>query len=211
MNTLTNSKPVVLLTLIALVSAATLSRIEYTTRERVAENELAYKSQQLRAVLAETNYDNEPWSSGIDIVDTTGKPLTVYPVMANTTLAAIVIETADNRGYVAPIKLLTAIAMSEAQPTIIGVRVAAHRETPGLGDKIEATRSDWILQFAGRSLTDPAAEGWATRKDGGNFDQLSGATVTSRAVINGVNKSLAMLTANQQAIDQAIDEQLATD
>jgi len=201
MSGLTHAKPVLLLTLIALVSIAVLSRIEYTTRERVAENELAYKSEQLRAVLAETSYDNEPWSSAIDITDAAGKPITVYPVTAHKKLIAWVIETAGTRGYVAPIKLLTAVNTSEASPTIIGVRIAAHRETPGLGDKIEAARSDWILQFAGRSLNDPAPDRWTTRKDGGDFDQISGATVTSRAVISGVRKSLTTLANNQQAIE----------
>ena len=135
------------------------------------------------------------------MLDTAGKPITIYPVVAANTLVAMVLETNDTQGYVAPIRLLTAIQMNTAgEPTIIGVRVSAHRETPGLGDKIEITRSDWLRQFAGRSLNAMATEGWAIRKDGGGFDQISGATVTSRAVVAGVNRTLETLANNQQAI-----------
>jgi len=66
------------------------------------------------------------------------------------------------------------------------VRVLAHRETPGLGDVIEADRSDWIRGFAGRALGDPPLSAWALRRDGGAFDQFTGATITPRAVVRAV-------------------------
>ena len=74
--------------------------------------------------------------------------------------------------------------------TVTGARVVQHRETPGLGDPIEARRSDWIEGFDGRSLGDPPAPEWTVRKDGGAFDQFTGATITPRAVVSAVRRAL---------------------
>ena len=73
---------------------------------------------------------------------------------------------------------------------MLGVRVSMHRETPGLGDAIEIQRSDWVLGFDGRSLDDPEPERWAVRRDGGAFDQLTGATITPRTVVKAVKNAL---------------------
>ena len=69
-----------------------------------------------------------------------------------------------------------------------------HKETPGLGDKIEAEKNDWILGFNGKSLQNPADTGWAVRKDGGEFDQFTGATITPRAVVKAVKRTLDVVT-----------------
>jgi Na+-translocating ferredoxin:NAD+ oxidoreductase subunit G len=73
---------------------------------------------------------------------------------------------------------------------VLGMRVLEHRETPGLGDVIEERRSDWIRGFDGRSLGDPPPDRWAVRRDGGDFDQFTGATVTPRAIVSAVRKAL---------------------
>ena len=78
----------------------------------------------------------------------------------------------------------------DADGVVLGVRTVAHRETPGLGDDIEAGRSDWNTRFQCRALGDPPAAGWAVRKDGGDFDQFAGATVTPRAVVRAVHRAL---------------------
>ena len=87
-----------------------------------------------------------------------------------------------------------------ADGTLAGVRVTAHRETPGLGDGIDAERSDWILQFAGKALDSPASAAWAVRKDGGEFDQFTGATITPRAVVKAVRGTLLYFDANREAV-----------
>ena len=83
---------------------------------------------------------------------------------------------------------------------LAGVRVVGHKETPGLGDAIELSRSDWILQFDGKSLTNPHRDGWAVVKDGGKFDQLTGATITPRAIVKAVHKALTYFANNQQQL-----------
>jgi electron transport complex protein RnfG len=89
--------------------------------------------------------------------------------------------------------------------TLSGVRVLAHRETPGLGDGIEANRSDWILAFTGRSLRDPTAGDWAVRRDGGAFDQLTGATITPRAIVAAVRRVLQYYEAEQAMLFAAVE------
>ncbi|HET8791735.1 MAG TPA: RnfABCDGE type electron transport complex subunit G, partial [Modicisalibacter sp.] len=89
--------------------------------------------------------------------------------------------------YSGDISLLVGI---DANGELTGVRVLSHRETPGLGDKIEVRKSDWITQFAGLSLGNPPIEQWAVKKDGGVFDAFTGATITPRAVIGAIKRSL---------------------
>ena len=86
-------------------------------------------------------------------------------------------------GYSGDIRLLVGV---DKAGKLAGVRVLNHRETPGLGDKIELKKSDWVLSFNGRSLQDPTPENWAVTKDGGEFDTFTGATVTPRAVVESV-------------------------
>jgi electron transport complex protein RnfG len=107
---------------------------------------------------------------------------------------AVVLEAVAPDGYAGEIKLLVGVF---ADGRVSGVRVAAHKETPGLGDYIEIARSDWIRQFDGRSLTAPAADGWRVRKDGGRFDYMAGATITPRAVVKAVHKALEYFARHQ--------------
>ncbi|MGL6314852.1 RnfABCDGE type electron transport complex subunit G [Vibrio sp. WXL103] len=109
---------------------------------------------------------------------------------------------AQQKGYSGPISFLLGV---DATATITGVRVISHSETPGLGDKIELAKSDWILDFNGRSLTNTPA--WAVKKDGGQFDQFTGATITARSMVQGVHNALQAFeshnsTENQEAINE---------
>jgi electron transport complex protein RnfG len=104
--------------------------------------------------------------------------------------SALVLEAVAPDGYSGAIDLLIGV---RADGTISGVRVTAHRETPGLGDRIEVAKSDWIERFAGRSLRNPARAHWQVRRDGGDFDQFAGATVTPRAIVRAVRRALDYL------------------
>jgi electron transport complex protein RnfG len=88
----------------------------------------------------------------------------------------------------------------EYDGTVTGIRILEHRETPGLGDRIVSTRSDWVFQFDGQSLGNPDATGWALKRDGGQFDQLTGASVTPRAVISVVKETLIYFDAHRDEI-----------
>jgi electron transport complex protein RnfG len=100
-------------------------------------------------------------------------------------------------GYAGPIRILIGI---DVTGVVTGVHVLEHRETPGLGDRIESTKSDWVKQFDGRSLADPEPAGWRIRGDGGRFDQLTGASVTPRAIIKAIKETLLYFDAHGDEI-----------
>ncbi len=121
----------------------------------------------------------------------------IYRVYAGQKPVAALFVVSARDGYAGPIRLLVGVAMDGK---VSGVRVLEHRETPGLGDRIETIKSDWVLQFDGHSLRDPEPAAWAIRDDGGQFDQLTGASVTPRAIINAIRQTLTYFEANSVAI-----------
>ena len=125
-------------------------------------------------------------------------PIDVFvPVNGSTPLAAIFASVAPD-GYTAPIYLLIGLSIPSGE--ITGVRVVSHRETPGLGDQIDIQKSDWILQFDGKSVDDPTAEAWAVTKDKGQFDSITGATVTARAVVQAAHNTLLYFDAHRDEL-----------
>jgi len=100
-------------------------------------------------------------------------------------------------GYSGEIAIMMGI---DSSGEILGVRVISHAETPGLGDKIEAAKDNWILGFTGLSLENRTQSQWAVKKDGGEFDQFSGATITPRAVVRAVHKGLQYFNAHREEI-----------
>ncbi|WP_290630485.1 electron transport complex subunit RsxG [Aquisalimonas sp.] len=168
--------------LVALIQQLTTDRIE----ARQAEQTL----QQLEAVLPAGHYTNNPAEDVRRVRDTrlgTEQPLPVYRARRNGEPAALVLTVIAPDGYSGPIELLVAV---DTAGEVLGVRVVDHAETPGLGDAIEARRSDWIDGFRGRSLGDPPRDQWTVRRDGGAFDQFTGATITPRAVTRAVARAL---------------------
>lgn len=115
----------------------------------------------------------------------------------NTDTVGIILPVNIPDGYSGDIQLLVGILQDGS---LSGVRVVSHRETPGLGDKIDLRVSDWILGFNDKSLDNPEASLWAVKKDGGEFDQFVGATITPRAVVNGVRRALEFYQLNREAL-----------
>ena len=186
---------------LAAVCTALVAVTHAVTAPRIAANEQAYLEQSLAPVLEGVPYDGKLSESTIVIPAPNelpgNEPVTVYRVYADARPVAALFVVNARGGFAGPIRLLVGIA---ADGSVTGVRVLEHRETPGLGDLIEAGKSDWILQFTGRSLTDPPAPGWTIRRDGGEFDQLTGASITPRAVIRGIRDTLAYLAENPEIV-----------
>jgi electron transport complex protein RnfG len=151
----------------------------------------AQRLAQLTAVLGGLAYDNDPLADTLPVRDPellgTDEPLVVHRVRLGGRTLAVLLNVVAPDGYSGAIRLLVAVG---AEGRVLGVRVLEHRETPGLGDFIDTRRSDWIHGFDGRSLGDPPAAGWQVRKDGGEFEQFTGATVTPRAVVRAVRNAL---------------------
>ncbi|EDN69660.1 electron transport complex protein RnfG [Beggiatoa sp. PS] len=163
----------------------------HNTAEQIKENERAALLRILNALIPHEQYDNDLFHDVIKIPNDamlgTTEPVTIYRARQSRQPVAAVITTIVPDGYNGRINLLVGI---NYEGILIGVRVVSHRETPGLGDKIELRRSDWILGFNGRSLTNPNATNWKVKQDGGIFDQFTGATITPRAIVKAVYKTL---------------------
>ena len=160
------------------------------TAERIAAQERAAALRAL-AVLLPEGFDNDPDAERV-LVEApawlgSDEAVVIRRARRDGALMAFVIEAVAPDGYNGDIRMLIGI---DARGRVLGVRVTEHRETPGLGDGIEAERGPWAAQFIGRSLEDPQVDAWRVRRDGGGFDQLAGATITPRAVIGAVRRAL---------------------
>lgn len=180
-----------LLGLFAIVGTTMVALIHDATAERIAANHRAFLLKSLHILVPPEQHDNDLFTDVITITHKellgTDKPVRVYRARRNEIPVAVIINSVAPDGYSGSIELLVAIRYDG---TLAGVRVVRHKETPGLGDGIEASRSDWILGFDNRSLTNPEKRGWAVKRDGGIFDQFTGATISPRAIVNAVYRSL---------------------
>lgn len=179
------------LAVIAAICTALVALTFQATRERIAANEKALLEQSLQPALAGTFYDSSVSESRLVLPPPHGlpgnDPAVIYRVFAGSEPVAALFAVTARDGFSGPIRILIGIGVDG---TITGVRILQHRETPGLGDKIESARSDWVFQFDGRRMGDPIATGWAIEVDGGDFDQLTGASVTPRAIIKAIRDTL---------------------
>ena len=189
------------LALIAAVCTTLVAATFQLTRERIAANEKALLEQSLQPALGGVIYDGEVSASRIVLQpphELPGNdPAIIYRVFADNEPVAALLAITARDGFSGPIRILVGV---NVDGTVTGVRILRHIETPGLGDKIESARSDWVLQFDGRSIGDPAASAWAITGDGGEFDQLTGASVTPRAVIKALRDTLLYFEAHRDEI-----------
>lgn len=175
----------------ALVAVSLLALVDLTAAPRIAEAEARDRLQTLQQVLPPGSYDNDllnhTRSIELPAALSAPGPDTIWQARLQDEAVAVILPVRAPDGYSGAIDLLVGIAKSGK---LLGVRVTQHRETPGLGDAIDIARSDWILQFDGRALGQPPLERWKVRKDGGDFDQLTGATITPRAIVKAVRAAL---------------------
>lgn len=191
----------VLLGLFAITGTAVVAFTFEKTKHRIAENERAAIVKSLHALIAPTEHDNDLYTDVIHVKNEdllgTDEPVNVYRArMKNTPVAAILNSVAPD-GYNGSIHLLVAIRYDGS---LAGVRVVKHRETPGLGDGIDIERSNWVLGFNGKSLNNPLEKAWRVKRDGGIFDQLTGATITPRAVVKAVRNTLHYYVNNKNML-----------
>jgi Na+-translocating ferredoxin:NAD+ oxidoreductase subunit G len=178
-----------------------LVAIANLTRERIAHNEQAWIQQHLDALIAPGSYDNDPLTDTISVTSPqllgTTQPVSIYRARRGGTPVAAAIRSVAPDGYRGPIELLVAIARDG---TLIGVQVIRHNETPGLGDAFEKRDPHWLKRFRGLSLTNPPQQRWTVRRDGGEFDAFTGATITPRAIVKAVRRTLEYYQANQDRV-----------
>ena len=189
-----NKTPVFLAALVlssfAVAGVALVAVTHATLDERIMENTRLAMQRKLESIIPAGQSTNDPLEDRILVSDPDrlGAPQTrVYRVRKNGEPVAVILNPVVPDGYAGPIELLVSVL---ADGRLGGVRVLSHHETPGLGDKIEEAKSDWIQEFNGKSLGHPPEEDWAVKRDGGQFDQFTGATITPRAVVAAVKKAL---------------------
>ncbi len=190
-----------LLAIFALICTFIVSLTSYLTKDAIAHQRQLQLERSLNQVIPTRYYNNQLTGNCVLVTNQqylgSTEPKHVYRALFNGSPVAAVIETTAPDGYSGNIDLLVAVTI---EGEVIGVRTLAHQETPGLGDKIEIIKSDWINSLAGHHIEGTDDRRWAVKKDGGMFDQFTGATITPRAVVKSVKNTLMWFEQNQQDI-----------
>lgn len=184
------SKPTLLLAGFAVAGTMLLAGVHSLTAKQIAESERQALLTRINTLVEANRYDNNPLADTLSLPPTelnSAEPVLVYRLRRQNQPVAAIFTTTTPDGYSGNIRLVVGV---NADQTLAGVRVLTHKETPGLGDWIDVEKSDWILGFSGKSLQDPTETAWAVKKDGGEFDQFTGATITPRAVVAAVKQIL---------------------
>jgi electron transport complex protein RnfG len=170
----------------------------YTVAD-IGARALEDRQNSLKQVVPDDIHDNNLVADTLTMKDDHDRDITVYRASKNGRITGVAYEIYGS-GYAGEIKLMMGI---DSQGRILGVRPLAHKETPGLGDKIEEKKGDWILRFTGLSLGNPAPGRWKVKKDGGEFDQFAGATITPRGVVGAIHGGLDFFAANKTQLTEA--------
>jgi electron transport complex protein RnfG len=186
---------------IATICTTLVAASYHLTVDRIAANDKALLEQSLQPALANTFYDSSVSESRLVLEPPHGLPGSEAAIIyrdysGDEPVAALFVVTARD-GFAGPIRILLGV---DINGVVTGVRILHHRETPGFGDKIDERKSDWVHQFETRSLQDPLVGRWRIRGDGGDFDQLTGASVTPRAVIKAMRETLQYFDAHREEI-----------
>ncbi len=190
----------IILLLFALVATALLVFTFDRTQPTIERSQEAEKLALLDQVLPPARYDNDLLTSQQtlppDALLGTRQPSAMWTARRDGSVTAVILEAIAPDGYSGNIHLVIGI---DVDGTLTGVRVSAHRETPGLGDYIDRSKSPWIEQFVGKSLLTPEPRYWKIAKDGGRFDARAGATITPRAVVKAVKDALEYFVRHRAA------------
>lgn len=195
------------------VGTALILGFTYTgTKDRIAESQRIAEEKALLEVIGNTRFDNDLLEDLISLEKSQTSPLNLpleshaRVVRLNDKIQGFILPATAPDGYSGNIHMLVGIAVDGS---LMGVRVVDHKETPGLGDKVDTKKSDWILGFAGKSLANPEKDKWAVKKDGGDFDAFTGATITPRAVVKTIKAALEIGETDMQIlIESARDKEL---
>jgi len=191
--------------LFAMVTAGAIAVAQVGTRDRIEHNIRQAEARALNEIVPQDAYDNDLLNDTVALDETFNRQLlgpiaddaVIHLARRDGKVHTAILPVVAPDGYTTQISLIVGIS---ADGEVAGVRVIEYKETPGLGDKVDLKKSDWILSFSGTSLTNPGEAAWAVKKDGGDFDQFTGATITPRAVVRAVKRALIFFNQHQQHI-----------
>ena len=200
------------LAIFAFFTAGIITLTQFATRAQIVENERAFEARLLLSILPEgadaaqvvktqTSLGELPLQN-TGLLNVSNDDHLYQAQDSSGAVSAVILPLTAPEGYTEAIRLIVGISR---EGEIISARVTRHKETPGLGDQIEIEKSDWILSFDGTSLINPTAEQWAVQKDGGVFDQMTGATITPRAIVKSLKQALEFFEANKDVLLQPIE------
>jgi len=196
-----------LLAIFAVCTTLLIAGTYLSTRDQIAVEKRRAEEKALLQVVPRERHDNSMLDETIPVgPQTPGLGLTenkrIYIARKQGEVVAAVIPATAPDGYTGAIDLIVGV---NTDGSIAGVRALAHKETPGLGDKVDIRKSDWVLGFNGRSLGNPEIAGWAVKKDKGVFDQFTGATITPRSVVAATLRVLQFAQENRESLFGAND------
>jgi len=201
-----------LLALFAIGATSLVVITEQATRQKIIDNEREALLSALNALVPAEKYNNDILLDTLIVPESyllsTTEPTAAYRARMDNKPVAIVFTSVAPNGYNGKIKLLIGV---KHDGILAGVRVISHKETPGLGDKIDERKANWIHQFKDLSLMNPDSSKWHVKRDGGEFDQFTGATITPRAVIAAVKNALHYFERHQEQLFQASELTTAHD
>lgn len=191
----------------AMVTVGLIAVTQQGTAERIADSQRRVQMSALNEILPHDQHDNDLLEDTFEVFDRDYLrhigPSVAFRGRQDGEVVAVILPVIAPDGYSGRMDLLVGI---RANGELAGVRIVGHRETPGLGDKVELNKSQWVLSFNGTSLTMPAPEDWGVRKDGGAFDQFVGATITPRAVVQAVHRALLYFEKNRASLLELTEE-----
>jgi electron transport complex protein RnfG len=200
------------LAIFAFITAGVIALTQQTTSFKIANNIAEAQARALYEITPESTLDNDILNDTLKLDNFTTRQLgnikllgpldgnsQIYFAKKQGKIHTLIFPTVAPDGYTTAIKMLIGINIDGS---LSGVRIVDHKETPGLGDKIDVKKSDWVFSFEGKSLTSPTVDNWKVKKDGGEFDQFTGATITPRAVVNAVKNILLFYDENSEALFQ---------
>ncbi len=201
-----------ILGIFAMVGTTLVGVTHHATIDKIIDNERLALLRKLNQILPQDQYDNDLLHTTItiDADDRLGqkKPSKIYLAKRQGNVSAMIFSVIAPKGYSGEIKILVGINIDG---TLAGVRVVHHKETPGLGDSMETDKSDWIFGFDGKSLNSPLEKKWKVKRDGGEFDQFTGATITPRAVVQAVHLCLVYFDRHKKELLEQYKKQLTTE
>ena len=191
-----------LLAAFAVCTTALIASTYLLTKTEIAEQMRQAEEKALLQIVPRTQHDNSmlddtiavgPEDAGLGLREAKR----IYVARRKGKVVTVIIPVVAPDGYTGDIDLIVGV---NSDGTIAGVRALNQRETPGLGDRVDIKKSDWVLGFNGRSLTNPALDSWAVKRDKGVFDQFTGATITPRAVVAATLRALQFAQANRKTL-----------
>lgn len=197
----------------AVAAALILGLVYVGTKDRIDASRNLAEQKALLEVIGDYPHSNDLLNDRLDLTPDEIQTLNakessqVYVIRSEGRVTGFIFPAIAPDGYSGDISILAGLNLSGE---LLGVRVIEHKETPGLGDKVDLKKSNWILDFAGKSLSNPSIDSWAVTKDGGDFDSFTGATITPRSMVRRIRSVLEYYQLNRPSLIERAERSLVS-